>query len=516
MTKFFLPIAFLFFTVTNAFSQVGALDTDFGTSGLVTTDVPGNNDISSRVKVQDDGKIVLGGRCDEGPLPIMFLARYDTTGVIDSDFGIDGIALSDISYFTTFSDLFIQTDGKFLVLGNTIITPGQFDMALTRMNTDGSIDTDFGTDGSVFIDLGDTTNLGEAVIQLPDEKIVVLGHIGGGGTPQFSYTRFNADGSLDTDFGDGGHVITDVSAISTIITRAFRTPDGKIAVCGFGIKSGDYNDSFIAVFTEDGTLKPEFGTDGIQWVDISTSSFFSYDMLVQPDNKILFIGTYTDDITGDTNMKIIRLNDNGSYDTFFGDGGKVTIDFDGSNESGTSIDLQNDYSILIGGHSTINGDRDFVLMRLENNGDIDNLFGTDGKTITDFAGGDDKALDLIMQSDFKILQVGQVNDGGLRIGMARFFNNTIIETNINTLNPNSVSLFPNPASDKIYIAGLPANINGGSFQIMDITGRLIESVTITDNTGEIEINLPEYLNPGMYVIRIIKGDVFIVKNFIKQ
>lgn len=76
---------------------MGALDTDFGTSGLITTDVPGNNDISSRVKVQDDGKIVLGGRCDEGPLPIMFLSRYDTTGVIDSDFGIDGIALSDIN-----------------------------------------------------------------------------------------------------------------------------------------------------------------------------------------------------------------------------------------------------------------------------------------------------------------------------------------------------------------------------------------------------------------------------------
>lgn len=516
MTKFFLPIAFLFYTLSNAFCQVGALDTDFGTSGLVTTDVPGNNDISSRVKIQDDGKIVLGGRCDEGPLPVMFLSRYDTTGVIDSDFGIDGIALSDISYFTTFSDLFIQTDGKFLVLGNAIITSGQFDIALTRMNTDGSIDSDFGTDGSVFIDLGDTTNLGEAVIQLPDEKIVVLGHIGGAGTPQFSYTRFNADGSLDTDFGDGGHVITDVSAISTIITRAFRTPDGKIAVCGYGIKYGDYNDSFIAVFTEDGTLKPEFGTGGIQWVDISTSSFFSYDLLVQPDNKILFIGTYTDDITGDTNMKIIRLNDNGTYDTFFGDGGKVTIDFDGSNESGTCIELQNDYSILIGGHSNVNGDRDFVLMRLQNTGDIDNLFGIEGKTITDFAGGDDKALDIIMQSDFKILQVGQVNDGGLRIGMARFFNDTLIETNISTFNTNSVSLFPNPATDKIYISGLPANINGGSFQIVNITGCLVESATITDNKSEIEINLPEHLSPGMYIIRIIKDDVTIVKNFIKQ
>lgn len=517
MTKIYLPFALLLFAVTCTLGQVGELDTDFGISGLVTTDVPGSNDISNRVKVQEDGKIVLGGRCDVGSVPTMFLARYDTLGVLDADFGVGGIALSDIAYFTTFSDFCIQSDGKFLVLGNAIITPGEFDMALTRFNADGSIDTTFGTAGSIFVELEDTTNLGEAVFQLPDEKIVVLGHIGGNGTPKFVYSRFNADGSPDTDFGDGnGHMITEVTAENVIISRAFRKTGGKIAVAGFGIQTGLYNDAFVAMFKDDGSLDPSFGTGGIQWIDISTSSFYAYDVLVQPDNNILFIGTYTDDITGDTNMKVVRLKDDGAPDPAFGDGGMVTIDFDGNQETGTAIELQPDFSILVGGSSTANGNRDFVLMRLKNDGSADNLFGTDGVVFTDFTGDEDKVMDIILQDDFKILQTGQVKDGGWQIAVARFINNTEIETALDSDNSQIISLFPNPAGNTLHIKHLPAEMHSGSYQIADIAGNVIKTAAITDVAGETVIDLPAQLAPGMYIIRFIQGGECLKSRFIKQ
>ncbi|MFN3940928.1 MAG: hypothetical protein ACK4IY_10090, partial [Chitinophagales bacterium] len=173
----------------SVFSQAGVLDTTFGTLGIVITDVPGNNDVSSRIFLQDDGKIILAGRCDEGPLPDMFLARYDTLGMPDLEFGVEGLAISALPFYTIFSDVALQSDAKFLVLGNSIITPGEFDLTLMRFLNNGTVDTTFGDDGVVYLDIGDTTNLGEAVIPLPDEKIIVLGHIGGGDITAFTATR---------------------------------------------------------------------------------------------------------------------------------------------------------------------------------------------------------------------------------------------------------------------------------------------------------------------------------------
>lgn len=485
------------------FAQSGILDADFGDAGLVITDVPGNNDISSRVKLQTDGKIVMGGRCDEGPLPDMFIARYDTLGVHDPDFGTDGIAVSSLSYFTTFADFNLQSDGKLLVLGNAIITPGEFDFALLRLNADGSVDSDFGTDGAIFVDIDDTTNLGEAVLELPDNKIVVLGHIGGGGITAFSYSRLNSDGSPDADFGGGdGHEVSPVDVPSVIITRAERRADGKIFVVGYGIPVETVYESFVACFNEDGTLNTDFGTDGIAWVDISMSNFYSFDLALQTDNKILFIGTYTDDVSGDTNMKVVRLKSNGDYDPEFGDAGKVTIDLEGNEESGTSIVLQTDNKILIGGHSNINGDRDYVLMRLESNGDIDNLFGTDGLVLTDFAGGDDKALDIALQENNKIIQGGQVNNGGLRIGAARFENDVDVGTHIGENTIQHFTLYPNPATTSIIIS------HSGEFNyplqisLSDISGKRIITATIVQVAGNIVFNLPSHLPQGLYCIQL--------------
>lgn len=484
------------------FTQAGILDTGFGTEGIVITDVPGGNDVSSRILLRDDGKIILAGRCDEGPLPDIFFVQYDTLGILDNEFGIDGMAISSLPYYTTFADATLQSDGKLLAIGNSIISPGEFDYALIRFLSDGNIDTDFGLDGVVYIDIGDTTNLGEAVIQLPDENIIVIGHMGGGDITSFTFSRFLPDGTIDLDFGTDGHVITPVDAESAIITRAHRRDDGKVYVVGYGIADVDFSDSFIAAFNEDGSLFTEFGTDGITWVDISTNSFFSFDLAIQPDDKILFIGTYTDDLSGDTNMRIVRLNSDGSIDESFADLGFFTVDFEGNDESGSALHLQPDNKILVAGHSNLAGNRNFVIMRLETNGDIDNLFGTDGITTTDFAAGDDKALDIIMQPDEKIIAAGQVDNLGLRIGMARYANDPDIGTEIQILNNSGLSLFPNPTTTVLKVYLQNSDIKNAHVLIYNIHGSQVSISPITSYTDYILISLPDDLARGLYFLSI--------------
>ncbi|MFN3939482.1 MAG: T9SS type A sorting domain-containing protein, partial [Chitinophagales bacterium] len=315
-------------------------------------------------------------------------------------------------------------------------------------------------------------------------------------------TRFLPNGELDTGFGIEGTVASPVDAASAIITRAQMRDDGKIFAVGYGIPDLLYSDTFIASFNADGTLNNDFGTDGIVWIDISTSSFFSFDIALQPDDKILFIGTYTDDVSGDTNMGIGRLNADGTVDETFASGGFLTIDMDGNDESGSAMHLQMDNKILIAGHTNASGHRNFVVMRLESNGDMDNLWGIDGMVTTDFAGADDKALDITLQADDKIIAAGQVNDGGLRIGMARYKNDTDIGTELQTNIFNRISLYPNPATSVLNIYLQNTEFKNAAITISNVYGQKVRVTAITSKEGHLQVYLPADMAGGLYFLMV--------------
>jgi uncharacterized delta-60 repeat protein len=97
----------------------GSLDKSFGQRGIVTTDFNQSVDEATCVAVQANGKIVLGGTTN-GYLSYDFaLARYNTDGSLDSSFGTRGLAHID---FYQDDDagygLAVQADGKVVIAGS--------------------------------------------------------------------------------------------------------------------------------------------------------------------------------------------------------------------------------------------------------------------------------------------------------------------------------------------------------------------------------------------------------------
>src|SRR5579862_2090367 len=178
---------------TDAAAAAGSLDPTFGSGGVSTITVPGNNTgVVNAAVLQADGKIVVQGSFG--------VARVLPSGAVDTTFGVGGFAQAPGS--DNFGAVALQSDGKILVagVGNTLTNVG---FAVTRLNANGSLDTTFGGTGTVVVSLG-SPNVGEAILQQADGKIL----FGGTLIERINYhtvlIRFNLDGSLDSNFGSGG------------------------------------------------------------------------------------------------------------------------------------------------------------------------------------------------------------------------------------------------------------------------------------------------------------------------
>ncbi|MFN9914245.1 MAG: delta-60 repeat domain-containing protein, partial [Pirellulaceae bacterium] len=144
-------------------------------------------------------------------------------------------------------------------------------------------------DGIVTTEIGPSVDDGKSVTVQPDGKIVVAGFVSNGITDDFALVRYNADGSLDTSFGTGGKVAT---AIGTSIDQGWSVtiqPDGKIVVAGWAANGS--NDAFALVrYNAEGSLDTSFGTGGKVTTPVGTGADYGYSVTIQPDGKIVVAG----------------------------------------------------------------------------------------------------------------------------------------------------------------------------------------------------------------------------------
>ena len=216
------------------YNQDGSLDASFDGDGKVVTPIStGSNDFASKVAVQPDGKIVVGGQIAIGA-PVMFsagLVRYMPDGSLDGSFDGDGKVVVTTP-IDSILDLALQPDGKIVTAG------GAF--GVTRFNADGSVD-------NTFVGGGNSRFPAPFALAIQrDGRIVAAGPTGCPAS-DFAVTRFNANGGLDSSFGSGGTVTTDLAAMD-IPQDVALAPDGKIVVAGFsGPAGGAGPDDFAVV-----------------------------------------------------------------------------------------------------------------------------------------------------------------------------------------------------------------------------------------------------------------------------
>jgi len=226
------------------YTSSGALDSTFGSSGIVTTPIGSLDAAAAALAVQLDGKIVVAGLAGNAFTNVWdaALLRYNANGTLDLPFGgtNTGMAITDIGSSSNYANaVALQADGKIVVAGNAFANPSAntSDFAVLRYNTDGSLDkTGFGSpNGYVTTSVGAFDN-GYAVAVQTDNKIVVAGNADAGVGDRLALLRYNADGSPDLGFGTAG-IVTRAASGPSIITGAFgvalQPSDGAIVVVGY-------------------------------------------------------------------------------------------------------------------------------------------------------------------------------------------------------------------------------------------------------------------------------------------
>lgn len=414
-------------------AAAGDLDPTFGSGGKVITsffDFLGDKDQGAAMVIQPDGKIIAAGTAFPNPFELGFaLARYNPNGSLDPTFGNGGKVTT--AFFNQFFGnsgsvyaLALQPDGKIIAVGG-IVPVNIFGtiIALARYNPDGSLDPTFGKGGQVTTHFEFAAGIQEAdrafaVAIQPDGKIVTAGERFLSFDIEFSdfeLVRYNPDGSLDTTFGEGGQVISHINIFADRCTAKGLViqPDGKLVAAGHSANtlsdSGPlFSDFAVVRYNTDGSLDPTFGSGGQVLTDFSGNPDSATSVILQPDGKIVACGGASDN-SNVLGFGIARYNTNGSLDTSFGNGGKVSSSLGGLNVASAASALQRDGKIILAGPFVpfpFLAQIGFVLARFNSNGSQDFSFGDGGKVVTEFPGVGSYAAAVAIQADGKVVAAG--------------------------------------------------------------------------------------------------------------
>ena len=396
------------------------LDPTFGIGGKVTT--PFNTKASEihAVAEQDDGKIVVVGWVQNTNKDFA-LARYNTDGSLDTAFGTGGRVSTDFGSADEARAVAIQSDGKIVVAGYALDSNTGNDFAAARYNTDGSLDTAFDTDGKLTTNMGATDEAHAVAIQ-SDGKIVLAGQTG----HSFGVARYTTAGALDTAFDTDGKQSTSFTAGVFDVARAVATQsDGKIVVAGYALDSNTGNDFAAARYNTDGSLDTAFDTDGKLTTNMGATDE-AHAVAIQSDGKIVLAGQ-----TGHS-FGVARYTTAGALDTAFDTDGKQSTSFTaGVFDVARAVATQSDGKIVLAGYATnTNGTpavttddhKDFALARYTTTGVLDTGFDTDGKVTTAIGSTtDDEINDIALDGDGKIVAAGYTHQGTYReVALARY------------------------------------------------------------------------------------------------
>jgi len=387
----------------------GDLDPTFGSGGKVITDFNGRSNGGRALALQPDGKIVAVGSVlsAQGP-PDMAVVRCNPDGSLDTSFGSGGRVTTD---FVGRSDnamaVTVQPDGKILVAGGADMAATQFDFALVRYNPNGSLDSTFGIGGKVTTDFNGGLDGASSMVLQTDGRIVLAG-FATAGDPHMALARYNTDGTLDSSFGSGGKTITNINGNRDFANALAIQADGKIVAAGSTLVPATTFVMFaLARYNTNGSLDSTFGSGGkvtTQVVSGDGEDDEIFALAIQPDGRILAAGlaNFAQD------FGVVRYQSNGSLDASFGTNGVVTTDFNGTIDRARGMVLQIDGKIVLAGsaNQTTGATGDFGLARYNPNGSLDQTFGAAGRITTDFNSNPDTCWGVARQSDNKIVAVG--------------------------------------------------------------------------------------------------------------
>ena len=304
------------------------------------------------------------------------------------------------------------------LIASTLVAASPAPLSATTGAT-GDLDTTFDTDGWNTISGTGLWFEAASVVVQSSGKVVVAGARMNGSQFDPLIARFNTDGSLDTTFGsDGTGIVVEPWPNATLMEWVNRSgaavdvallSDDRIVVTSS--PSGDNEKHGIMLFTAEGVLDPSFWSDGRRKIasggpnmDVWTTA-----VTVTSDDKIMIVGTSPDN-SWDYRMKVYRLNTDGSLDTSFSNDGMRNVNFPGGVDHLANAVVMTGDKTIVGGSAAASWSRhDMGIAQLKANGqnDLGGFADGKGKLYVDFGFGDSDVRELLVQADGKIVAIGE-------------------------------------------------------------------------------------------------------------
>ncbi len=509
-------------------------DPTFGVNGLSYITLPGDSLLFgvTDLDLAPDGKILLAEYRNHMFAPFtsseLAVIRLTPDGALDSTFANGGVLLRVIPYVQE-SRFIVKAlpDGRCLVAGCTG-SVGALQTFVIRLTAEGDPDATFGTDGMITdAYVGDNSRPHDMVVQPDGKTILALG---------FSSTyrrllRLNTDGGMDSTFGTAGILPFALNDGFTPTSPQLHVrTDGKLVLSCSAYNPDPFQPDLpgkqvISIFTPEGQPDTTFevhgpGVDHLldPLVSVSLSS-----AVFMPDESIYFGGTAVLDYTY-WSFAVAHVDAHGALDPAFGDSAGYTIF---TNESSVNPDswlqpadmlVTSDGKILL--YATYQEGADNYqceLVRFNSNGHLDESFGTNGRL---FFSGDygSSSVGMVQQSDGRIVvcagwSVGETGGSAcLRLAADD-------ATGVATLQPMDdveLSLWPNPNHDgrlTMTVDDLGQVVDKASVSITDMFGRLVYSrmFSVDGSNLNVAIDLGGAIANGMYIVQVSAGEQVLVR-----
>ncbi len=402
VTALLLVFAMGFSWSTGAGKGSSGLDPGFGYNGASVISLSGGADMANAVVLQPDGKIVTAGYLYNPSIGDHDIAviRLNPDGSVDGSFNSDGIFWHPHAGDDYGLGLALRPDGKIIVAGTTI-SPSTFDadFALLQLNADGSPDPTFGSSGFLPLAAVGTSEYVRSVTIQPDGKIILTGWMDGQSSIDFHAVRLNSDGTLDPSFSGDGKVTLDITGSNDHTRSAALQADGKLVIGGWadhGIPGA--GDIFLARLNANGSLDSSFAGDGILQFSTPGVNETLQDLAIQPDGKIIAVGR-TDIGGSGTDFMAIRLLPTGNLDTAFDSDGTMIFIRPTTDENANTLTIGPDGEIVLAGTLIDAAGRDFAVLKLRSNGSPNFGFGSGGMAVIDLGSPSDELFGVAIQPD---------------------------------------------------------------------------------------------------------------------
>ncbi len=516
-----LIISLLF--IANIFSQY--LDNSFGSGGKIIFSFGQTSSKIRELKILPDNKILCCGLSYNGTNWFVALCKLNVDGSFDTSFGTNGKVISNIGNHPNYGygeggnpHVIIQDDNTIVVSG-TYFGSSNADFAMSRYNPNGTLDNSFGTNGTVITDFNNENDYCDSMILQNDGKIILAGASSLlTELSNFGVARYNIDGTLDTTFGTNGKISLNLG--SQFYTNTDDTgksiklqSSGKLVLGGYSFRQfqSDNLSPFVIIrLNSNGTLDTSFGVNGKALFTSGTgigSNEYLESLIIGNNDEIIVGGIGWNGNNSSIKTFISKFNMDGQPQTSFGTNGLVI----GANGSGKifSLSFRNDKIFAIGNRNMGNYfNYDFMTLRYNYDGSLDTNFDSEGILYTDFGVDDTHTID-------KGFTLAHIDDDSFFIGGQDYINCAIAKygaflNNQSFDNEKAMNIYPNPTKDILNIKN-NTNYQIEKINIIDIIGKTVYE----HNQFFSEINI-EKLQKGLYFIEFFSENKTLRYKFIKN